>query len=204
MQREYLKSNLPLPVSSAEDDHDDDDDGKDILIRRSASGVFRYSSPSISQSNTANNGCKKSKAQQLQKRSSTNGEQCSNHPGEVISHTTTQGDGSSNSLTVSRHNMEPEKSARSDDGKSRQMVVQENAQGVNDGCVNDKRVGDTRYFDEVSSSDLRSINTQLRKLPSFYPTPTYRTIETMTARMGTSLLLKEHDFFMMKKLMMIF
>ena len=121
MQREYLKSNLPLPVSSADDS--EDDDGTDILIRRSASGVFRYSSPSISQSNTANNGCKKSITQQLQQRSSTNGEQCSNNPGEVISHTTTQGDGSSNSVTVSRHNMEPEKSARSDDGKSR-MVVQ--------------------------------------------------------------------------------
>ena len=170
MQREYLKSNLPLPVSSADDS--EDDDGTDILIRRSASGVFRYSSPSISQSNTANNGCKKSITQQLQQRSSTNGEQCSNNPGEVISHTTTQGDGSSNSLTVSRHNMEPEKSARSDDGKSRQMVVQENAQGVNDGCVRvnsaDKHVGDTRDFDKVSCSDLRSINTQLRKLPSSY------------------------------------
>ena len=67
--------------------------------------------------------------------------------------------------------MEPEKSARSDDGKSR-MVVQENAQGVNDGCVRvnsaDEHVGDTRDFDKVSCSDLRSINTQLRKLPSSY------------------------------------
>ena len=158
MQREYLKSNLPLPVSSAEDS--EDDDGTDILIRRSASGVFRYLSPGISQSNTANHGCKKSITQQQQKGSSINGEECRNHPGEVISHTITQGDGSSNSLTVSKHNMEPEKSTGSDEEKSRQMVVQENTQGFNDGCVHgnsaDKHVGDTREFNKVSCSNLRS------------------------------------------------
>ena len=158
MQRDDLKATLPLPTSSA--DENEDGDGNDILIRRSASGVFRYSCPAIS--NPAHLSFNKSNTERLQQGHSHSGEKYGDHQGGVDSPETTQGQGSSTSLRRSRHNLEPENTGRANCGRIRPMAAQEKTKGINSGCSHGNSIDvpqhaeDNREFSQVSNLNLKS------------------------------------------------
>ena len=159
MQRDDLKATLPLPTSSA--DENDDGDGNDILIRRSASGVFRYSCPAIS--NTAHLCFDKSNTERLKQGHSHSGEQYGDHQGEVESPEITQGQGNSTSLRRSRHNLEPENTGRDNGGRIRPMAAKEKTKGINSGCSRGNSIDvlqhaeDNREFSQVNKLNLKSI-----------------------------------------------
>lgn len=158
IQRDDFKATLPVPASSA--DENEDDDGDDILIRRSASGVFRYSSPAIS--NTAHLCFNKCNTERLQREGhSHSDEHYDGHQGEMESQDLRQGQGSCASLMQSRQNLDPENTGRANDSRIRPMPAK--VEGINSVfCTRGSSVDilqhaeNDREFSQVNISKLKS------------------------------------------------